>query len=65
MSAGKGRGARYSHLVKVAEVDNADGEKVEVVVPRVVPEHIKVLAGQVGDDRDDRQRDQQRSKHLT
>jgi hypothetical protein len=36
-------------------VDNADGEEVEVVVPGIVPEHVKVLAGQVRDHRDDRQ----------
>jgi hypothetical protein len=52
------------YLVKITEVNNADCEKVEVVVARVVPEHVKVLAGQVGDHRDDWQRHQQSPEHL-
>jgi hypothetical protein len=53
-----------TYLVKITEVNNADCEKVEVVVARVVPEHVKVLAGQVGDHRDDWQRHQQSPEHL-
>jgi len=52
------------YLIKITEVNNADCEKVEVVIARVVPEHVKVLASQVRDHRDDRQRHQQSSKHL-
>ncbi len=58
------QGLNRPYLVEITVVDNADGEEVEVVVPRIVPEHVKVLAGQVRDHRDDRQGYQQGTEHL-